>query len=137
MKYYLYLSEPKIQMLHAQISVGTERKREASIGFDLKVLKGQVKESRALPETAIPKLLEVIQQLQRSDLVGTIEDPKQYIGGTLQMKWATYGDELFPGDQRSPITFWGHCQNVKYPHEGTVMAPQVRHRSTRTWDARP
>jgi hypothetical protein len=121
-KYYVYLSETKIQMLHAQIAQGTSRTREASIGFDIKVLKGQVKESRALPESAIPKLVEVINELQRSELVGRIEEPKQYIAGTLRMKWNTYGSELFNNAPESPIIFWSYCESQNHPHEGTVMA---------------
>lgn len=122
MKYYVYLSETKIQMLHAQITLGASRTREASIGFDIKVLKGHVTEARALPESAIPKLVEVIDELRRSELVGTITAPKQYVAGTLRMRWNTYGSELFYDGLKSPITFWSYSDNQNYPYEGNVMA---------------
>jgi hypothetical protein len=120
MKYYIYLSESKVSMLYAQISQCTGVKREASLGFDIKLLKGHIKESRGIPEHSFAQLDEVISALNKSDLVGTVKDPKEYIGGCLSMTWCTFGGSF--GDKKSPITFWGYCEESHYPFSGTVMA---------------
>jgi hypothetical protein len=40
MKYYVYISKTKLEMLYGQIKSAKANTREASIGFDIKVLKG-------------------------------------------------------------------------------------------------
>lgn len=104
MKYYLYISDSKIEMLYNQIATSTENSREASIGFDLKVLKGEIKQGRGVPENSVTRLNEVVKALRDSDAVGSIDAPKKYIGGNLRMTWSTYGGI---GDE-SPITFWSY-----------------------------
>lgn len=120
MKYYIYLSESKVSMLYAQISLSTDTKREASLGFDIKLLKGHITESRGIPEHSFAQLDAVISALHKSDLVGNVKDPKEYIGGCLSMTWCTFGRSF--KDKESPITFWGYCEESDYPFSGTVMA---------------
>jgi len=104
-------------MLYAQIAQSTGRTREASLGFDVKVLQGHIKEARGIPENSLTQLDQVVIALNSSNLVGTIESPKGYIGGVLPMTWGMYGF-----DEDSPITFWGFCEERKYPFSGAVMA---------------
>jgi hypothetical protein len=44
MKYYVYVSESKINMLFEQTATAIQGKREAKLGFDIKLLKGSIKE---------------------------------------------------------------------------------------------
>lgn len=118
MKYYVYISESKISMLYAQIANSANLNREASLGFDIKVLKGSIKESRGVPENSLTQLDHVLRSLRESEMVGTIEQPKQYVGGVLPMKWASYG---FYGEN-SPITFWSFSEKADDPFSGTVIA---------------
>src|SRR5262245_4239618 len=106
MKYYVYISDSKIEMLYNQIATSTDRSREASIGFDVKVLKGEIKQGRGVPENSVTRLNEVVEALRNSDAVGTIDAPKKYIGGTLPMTWSSYGWS-YSGEE-SPITFWSY-----------------------------
>lgn len=104
MKYYIYISETKLEMLFDQIGHFDQYEKEASLGFDIKVLKGNIKESKGVPVNKFSKLNTVIEKLQKANLIGTITQPKQYIKAKLRMNWATYGDD-------SPITFWGYSSN--------------------------
>jgi hypothetical protein len=120
MKYYIYISDSKVSMLHRQIAQSTGKNREAELGFDIKLLRGHIRESRGIPENSITRLDEVVEELHASELVGAVEDPKQYIGGVLPMTWSTYG--FLRKGEESPITFWGFCEKSDYPFTGTVMA---------------
>lgn len=120
MKYYVYLSESKVSMLYAQISASPGRSREASLGFDIKLLKGHIKESRGLPENSFTQLDTVLRALYKSNLVGSVKEPKEYIADCLSMSWCTFGEGFRAED--SPITFWAFCEQCDYPFSGTVMA---------------
>src|SRR5438093_5085324 len=101
MKYYVYISESKIEMLYSQIGASKDRKKEAVLGFDLKILKGHLKESRQLPDNKFAQLEKVVHELRSSGQVGEITDKKPYIKGGLPMTWASFADS------ESPVTFWG------------------------------
>jgi hypothetical protein len=102
MKYYVYLSDTKLEMLYGQIYASTDEAREASLGFDIKLLKGELKDSRKLPDTRFSQLDRVLKELRKSELVGDIFSEKPYISGELDMVWASFAYE-----DNSPITFWG------------------------------
>lgn len=114
MKYYLYISDSKIEMLYSQIATSTGRSREASIGFDVKVLKGEIKHGRGVPENSVTRLNNVVEALRNSGAVGSIDAPKKYIGGTLSMTWSSYG--WARKEEDLPITFWS------YSASGIAMA---------------
>lgn len=105
MKYYVYVSESKINMLFDQIGLSDKEERTTSLEFDLKVLKGRVEKSKGIPANKFKKLNTVIKQLEKEKLVGSITDPSQYIKGCLKMIWTTWSMARLP---HSPITFWGH-----------------------------
>lgn len=108
MKYYVYLSDSKIEMLYNQIDHSTDEVREASIGFDVKVLKGELKSGRKLSTSKYKQLESVISELQSSDLVGNIWSGKPYISATLTMIWASFGGYFRDDEKPAPITFWGY-----------------------------
>jgi hypothetical protein len=119
MKYYLYISDSKIEMLFQQIQVAHSETREASLGFDLKLLKGNIKDSRGLPKNQFVKLSKTLNALQDRELIGGLDSDKEYISATLMMRWGAYGSRL--GALDSPITFWGHS-SFKWPFAGLALA---------------
>ena len=107
MKYYVYISESKIDMLHSQISQTTAVAKEASLGFDWKFLKGEIKTARGVPENKLTKLNDVVARLEKDSAVGSLDDAKPYIRGALRMKWASIGIIR----EFSPVTFWGYADS--------------------------
>lgn len=103
MKYYIYVSESKIDMLFSQIARSESEEREASLSFDFAVLKGELKEARGIPANKFTKLNTIVKKLNKEGLVGSIEEEKPYIKGSLRMTWVSLG---FMGE--SPVTFWGY-----------------------------
>jgi hypothetical protein len=119
MKYYVYVSPSKVDMLYSQIAAARPNAREATIGFDVKLLQGQIKQTRNAPEDSIGKISEVISQLRAHNLIGSIEDDRPYIEATLTMRWASYRGTF--GQEVPPITFWGYS-TFEYPFPGLVLA---------------
>jgi hypothetical protein len=103
MKYYVYVSESKIQMLFEQTGAAIKGPREATLGFDIKLLKGSIKEGTAAPESTYAKMDRVLHELKKNDRVGEIYETKPYIHGLLSMIWANYVI-----DPDSPMAFWGY-----------------------------
>lgn len=107
MKYYTYVSDTKIEMLYQQVQSSEQLKKEATFGFDIKLLKGQVKESRGIPENRFTKLESIIKQLKKSESIGGLEDKKPYILMKGLLTWGTFEDFDHERDSESPITYWG------------------------------
>jgi hypothetical protein len=95
-----------------------KKSHEASIGFDIKLLKGHIKESYNNSEDTITQLNHVIHHLRKNNLIGTIETPNTYIEGILPMWWLSFG--YWP-DERAPITMWGFCEDEE-SFSGTTIA---------------
>jgi hypothetical protein len=108
MKYYIYVSESKIDMLYSQIVKSDAERREKSVGLDFKFVKGEYKTSRGIPSNNLTKLNAIIDNLAQQQLVGSIHEQKPYIRGCLKLKWSAYEPSL---DVRPPITFWGYISH--------------------------
>jgi len=130
MKYYTYVSLAKIEMLYGQIGQST-RETEASLGFDIKILKGEIKEKIHPEKNIFDKLDTVVAGLKKLDLVGDLAGEKPYLYLTHQMRFGGYdcsefatrsatGAATVPGGA-SPIAFWG-SNHFEGPFEGTALA---------------
>ena len=81
-RYYVYLSDTKIKMLYAQTG-GADGGQADSTG----------------------KLQSVLRELRRAGRIGTVDEPKEYFGGTMPMRWGPYADLSMPED--SPLVYFG------------------------------
>lgn len=81
-KYYVYLSDTKIKMLYAQLGRGDDGQADAT-----------------------SKLQRVLGELQRAGRIGTVDEPKEYFGGTIPMRWGPYVDSFIPAE--SPLVYFG------------------------------
>jgi hypothetical protein len=110
MKFYQYISAPKIEMLHQQIARQSVE-REASIGFDIKLLKGSLITKANGELSDHQKVDEIVGDLKKKRLVGAIEEGKPYVYASLNLKFGGYGERL---RKTSPIAFWGSA-SLNYP----------------------
>ncbi|UFW51139.1 MULTISPECIES: DUF7019 family protein [Bradyrhizobium] len=89
-RYYVYISDSKIDMLFSQISSTPESNR-------------------------YKKADEVIKHIYDTEKVGTIDAPSEYFHGTLDMRWGPYGDGFYryqradASEETSPLAYFsGH-----------------------------
>jgi len=99
-KYYVYASRTKIEMLFSQLATPTTR--QASIGFDLKVVKGELRESREVAGNLYSQLEAILGHLHAADLVGPPASGKPYISGAALLTWAPF----VAWGEPTPVTFW-------------------------------
>jgi hypothetical protein len=86
MKYYVYVSDTKVDMLYGQIPARERHSIATDLKIDLKLLSATFKETPPA-ETRYSRLQLVCDYIRRREAVGTVEDPKAYFEGTLMMSW--------------------------------------------------
>ena len=106
MKYYLYISDTKIDMLYPQIPHDQKSRIAKELKIDLKLISASFKEEKELKETRYSKAELVTKYIQNNCQVGTVDKPRDYIYDILEMKWGHYG-EYPPTLVNSPLVFFG------------------------------
>jgi hypothetical protein len=106
LKYYLYISTSKLEMLYNQVASSASDKKSLEWGIDLKAFKLTRKIEAEEEPDQYDKLKEVISALEYSELIGTIDEPKDYVKGTLPMRWGLFRDAGRPSDE-APLVYFG------------------------------
>jgi hypothetical protein len=100
-RYYLYISDSKIDMLLPQINPTFGAKRTSEFGMNLKVLTAK-RVSEPPAGDRIARLEQVVRHLQDHGDLGSVDEPGQFFWGLLPMKWGP-----FPSDADSSLVFFG------------------------------
>ncbi|ROO52209.1 hypothetical protein EDC02_7119 [Micromonospora sp. Llam0] len=100
-RYYVYISDSKIDMLLSQIDRGFMTKRTSEIGVNLKVLTAK-RTAEPAEIDRIARLERVVGYLQDYGDLGSVDEPGQFFGGLLPMQWGP-----FPGSEPSSLVFFG------------------------------
>ena len=85
MRYYLYISDTKLDMLRAQIPVNKLKAIAAGLKIDLKLLSVSL-ERKSASDDAFAKLRAVEKYLEDNDEIGTESEPRSYFRGTTLLK---------------------------------------------------
>jgi hypothetical protein len=91
MKYYVYISDAKIDMLLPQVPHDLKKKVATEFGFDLKILSAKRKSEIQDEDTRVGRLETVVEFIRQYGDLGTLDEPKPYIEDTLPMKSGTLG----------------------------------------------
>ena len=84
MKFYLYRSKAKVEMLYSQLE--QPRKKKIKWKIDLKRISRET-ETDSSDVTLEQKLQDVLRELEYEEQIGSIEDGKPYIKAILPMRW--------------------------------------------------
>jgi hypothetical protein len=82
MKYYIYVSESKVDMLFSQLPPEEQKTIAAELGFDLKILQGKISSQRVSGESnhSVIQRCQLIQKCIRNhDGVGRLTDTKPWV----------------------------------------------------------
>jgi hypothetical protein len=90
MKYYIYISDTKVDMLLPQVPHDVKKKVATEFGIDLKLLTAKRKTEEDSDENRISRLETVVKFILEYGNVGTVDQPDQYIEDTLPMRWGPY-----------------------------------------------
>ena len=92
LKYYIYHSKDKIDMLYSQIPVSIRKKLDSKIKLNLQLAEISFS-SKQFSDTLYTKLAVILDYLEDNKLVGSISKPLEYFYGNLFMGWA----QIYPG----------------------------------------
>jgi hypothetical protein len=87
MKYYIYISETKLDMLYNQIPVNLREKIASELKIDLKVISTTLSEKPSEKNT-LAKLKFVTDYIDKHEEVGTIENSASFFRGKMEMRWS-------------------------------------------------
>lgn len=106
MKYYLYRSTSKVNMLYQQIAKPSSKKRSFEWRASLKVLSASAKKETEQTTNDHDKLKAVLEAIESSGQLGTIDKPGAYFKGSLKMRWGMFDDWGRP-EKESPLVYFG------------------------------
>jgi hypothetical protein len=79
LKYYIYISDTKVDMLFPQVPHQIQKTVATEYGIDLKVLKATRKSEAHIEENRITRLEAVVRHIREHGQVGPVDEPAQYI----------------------------------------------------------
>jgi hypothetical protein len=106
-RYYIYVSDSKLDMLSEQIPPPLRQRVAAELKVDVKVFSLSLRQTQS-SETRTAKLRLIEAYIDENDLAGTVDEPKAYFRGSLEMRWAPIGL-----DWRKPTTVFFVGQTEK------------------------
>jgi hypothetical protein len=136
-KYYLYISDAKLEMLYGQMPGKIRDKIAAELKIDLKII-GATVSTKDRPETRYSKLDLVREYLITNSPVGSVSHPESYFSGTVPMQWG-----LITSPETGKVVYFGGKVDsvvlglagsrhhvVGYQGEGVVGAPDFSYGSS-------
>ena len=107
LRYYLYKSTSKIEMLYEQIyessTHSTRRSASAGPSFASGTIESTTQEVVSLDE----KLRAVEEELDYRQLIGSLDDPKEYTRGIMPMRWGLYDDMGERPESEPALVYFG------------------------------
>lgn len=107
LRYYLYKSTSKIEMLYEQIyessTHSTRRSASAGPSFASGTIESTTQEVVSLDE----KLRDVEEELDHRQLIGSLDDPKEYTRGLMPMRWGLYDDMAERPESEPALVYFG------------------------------
>ncbi|HEU0012902.1 MAG TPA: SAVMC3_10250 family protein [Longimicrobium sp.] len=105
-RWYLYRSATKLDMLYNQFAQ-TSRRLTGNVSIEVPGLKA----SFGTPNDESPSVEEqwalVERELRKRNLVGTIQEPKEYFAGKIPMRWGLFDDQGNRPQGDAPLVFFG------------------------------
>lgn len=104
MKYYVYISDAKVDMLFPQVPHEIKKKVALEFKMDLKLLSESRKTETESDDNRIARLETVVDFIREFGNVGTVDEPNEYIEGILPMRWGPYMNN---NGIDSPVVYFG------------------------------
>jgi hypothetical protein len=107
-KYYIYISDAKVNMLFPQVPHDIKKKVATEWKMDLKVLSAARKVETESEDNRIARLETVVDFIREYGNIGNVDKPDQYIEDTLSMRWGQFGG----GPDSSVVYFGGETSDA-------------------------
>ena len=105
-RYYLYVSKTKLDMLYAQLDAPQKEKNGLEWSLNLGLLKIKRNTENQREPYMETKLDAVVKELEDAGQIGTIDEPSTYFAGSLpDMHWGFFDENGRP-DNEAPIVYF-------------------------------
>jgi hypothetical protein len=100
-RYYLYISDAKVDMLLGQIDPGFGRRSTTEAGLNVKLFSAKRSVEAAVPSRTA-RLERVLRHLEETGKTGSVDEAGPYFRGSLPMQWG-----LLPGATGGALVYFG------------------------------
>jgi hypothetical protein len=128
-RYFVYISKNKVDMLFGQIHASFLDGLSGKVEVNLLMLKSKLKKDANEP-SLYQKLAAIEKYIEKHQGVGTIDSPQPYVKGTMDMSWGLYASSLvfFVGTTSESILSLGGSTHNVIGHE--LAHPTVSYSDT-------
>jgi hypothetical protein len=122
MKFYVYISDSKVDMLLPQVPHAVKKKVATELGIDLKILTAKRTATTESDDSRIKRLETVVAFIREFGNVGTVDEPDEYIFDTVPMMWGPYGWWRVDGEPIGPrpVYFGGSTDKTVFGLGGSA-----------------
>ncbi|MHC4696264.1 MAG: DUF7019 family protein [Planctomycetota bacterium] len=106
MRYYVYISDQKVDMLLSQISTAQKKKIATEFKISLQLLSASRRTEVDSTENRIKRLEAVAEFIRQNENVGSVNDPRAYFSGEMTLRWGPY-PESWEDDGGNLVYFGG------------------------------
>ena len=106
LKYYLYASDTKVNMLFEQIYETARKTQKTAIGGKVLGLSASAESTEEESFDRDDKIKAVEEELMERALVGTPEEPKDYFKGRMLMRWGMFDDCGTRRENEAPLVYF-------------------------------
>lgn len=93
MRYYLYISDAKVDMLLPQVPKSSLQKTSVEFGVNIEIFKASYKEEHNHLDSRVARLKAVEDYIvQQHDEVGSLENPSSWVKATTKVKVVDFGE---------------------------------------------
>jgi hypothetical protein len=124
MKYYIYISDAKVDMLFPQVPHEVKARVASEFGIDLKIFVAKRKSESETEENRISRLEAVVAFIRDFGNLGSVQKPDEYIEDTMKMRMSLHASKegqlvYFGGKELN--TFVGLGGSV-----GHIVGPDIK-----------
>lgn len=117
MKYYIYISDAKVDMLYPHIPQPILKKIASSLSIDLKLLGAEINigaKGNSSDETRYSKVQIVSEYIEKHLDVGSVDAPSTYFKGRLSMRQGIFKDQAAYFGGETVRTVLGLCGSIRH-----------------------
>lgn len=107
MKYYIYISDSKVDMLLAQIPHEQKKKIATEFKVDLKLLSASRRAEAEDESNRFTRVEAVATFIREYGNVGSVDAPDEYVEGDMLMRWGPYLNTSAFSRDDSPLVYFG------------------------------
>lgn len=117
MKYYIYVSDSKVDMLLAQIPHDAQQKLAIEFKVDLKLFSASRRSEQADESNRFTRLEAVVSFIREYGNLGTIDQPNHFIDDSLEMQWGPISSST---EKVTPVYFGGVTEQTIFGMGGSM-----------------